>query len=244
MGFKAQKVKEEIILWIKDWFEKNGPSSPAVIGISGGKDSTIVAALCVAALGKERVFGLILPNGAYRDIEIANAVIKHLGIKSALLDIKPSYDALLNGLGKSVEISHQTRINLAPRLRMSALYAAAQSLAGRVANTSNLSEAYVGYSTRYGDGAGDFSPLLTLTMTEAVAIGHALGLPAEFVDKVPEDGLSGRTDEENLGFTYAMLDNYIRTGICPDAAIKAKIDTLHKINRFKQLPMPRFEYKP
>ena len=141
------------------------------------------------------------------------------------------------------EISHQTVCNLPPRLRMSAVYAVAQSVNGRVANTCNLSEDWVGYSTRYGDSVGDFSPLSLLTVQEVKEVGRALGLPEMFVDKVPIDGLCGKTDEDNLGFSYATLDYYIRTGICEDKATKERIDRLHRINQFKLQLMPVFKLK-
>jgi NAD+ synthase len=139
------------------------------------------------------------------------------------------------------EASKQTRINMAPRLRMTTLYAISQSNNGRVVNTCNLSEDWVGYSTRYGDAAGDFSPLGGLTVQEVVAIGKVLGLPIELVEKAPSDGLTGLTDEDNLGFTYAVLDKYIRTGVCEDEATKALIDHKHVTNLFKLKPIPHFE---
>ena len=143
-----------------------------------------------------------------------------------------------------IDISEQTRINLPPRIRMSTLYAVSQSHNGRVANTCNLSEDWIGYSTRYGDSAGDFSPLCNVTVTEAKAIGEILGLPHNLVHKTPSDGLSGMSDEEKIGFTYEVLDKYIRTGVCEDADTKAKIDRMNRINKFKLEPMPGFMYKP
>ena len=143
-----------------------------------------------------------------------------------------------------VEIRNQTRVNLAPRIRMATLYAVSQSKNGRVANTCNLSEDWVGYSTRYGDMAGDFSPLSRLTVQEVKAIGKHLGLPINLVEKVPSDGLTGNTDEDNLGFTYATLDRYIREGVCEDEKTKARIDYLHRVNEFKLKPLPAFEYQP
>jgi NAD+ synthase len=139
------------------------------------------------------------------------------------------------------EASAQTRINMAPRLRMTAVYAVSQSNNGRVVNTCNLSEDWVGYSTRWGDAAGDFSPLGGLTVQEVLAVGEVLGLPADLVHKTPSDGLCGKTDEDNLGFTYAVLDKYIRTGVCEDPATKALIDRKHAMNLFKLKPIPHFE---
>ena len=213
-----------------------------MLGISGGKDSSVAAALCVRALGKERVVGVLMPNGIQSDIDVARELVDFLGIKSFEINIKDGYDALMNSIvGEIGEISNQTRINLAPRVRMSVLYAVSQSNNGRVVNTCNLSEDWVGYSTRYGDSVGDFSPLSNLTVTEVKEIGRVLGLPDVLVDKVPIDGLCGKTDEDNLGFTYAELDRYIRTGEIDDAAKKARIDDLHRKNQFKLQLMPVFE---
>lgn len=245
MYFDAEKYKKEVILWIKDWFEKNGKGCNAVIGISGGKDSSVVAALCVEALGKDRVIGVLMPKGVQADIDVAEELVAFLGIKSYRIQIEGAYDALMAQVKEAVgEVANQTVFNMPPRLRMTALYAISQSLNGRVANTCNLSEDWVGYSTKYGDAAGDFSPLSDFTVEEVKAIGRCLGLPSKFVDKVPIDGLCGKTDEDNLGFTYAVLDKYIREGICVEAAIKEKIDSMHKRNLFKLLPMAKYEYTP
>lgn len=242
--FDAVKVKDEIVLWIKNWFKENGNGCKAVVGISGGKDSSVVAALCKEALGKENVYGVLMPNGEQRDIDIAEDLVKYLGIEYTVLNIKDCYNGIINELNNSkIDISTQAKTNLPPRLRMAALYAVSQSVNGRVANTCNLSEDYVGYATRYGDGAGDFSPLSNLTVAEVKAIGRSLNMPAKFVDKVPIDGLCGKTDEDNLGFTYAVLDKYIRTGICEDKEIKDKIDNMHEKNKFKLQLMDSFMYK-
>ena len=226
--FNAQKVKDDCVNWIRDFFEKNGRGCNAVIGISGGKDSSVAAALCVEALGRERVIGVLMPNGEQHDIDAAFKLCDHLGIKRFVINIKDAVDGVLKSFPEGVEITEQTRNNVPPRIRMSTLYAVSQSLNGRVVNTCNLSEDFVGYSTRYGDAAGDFSPLSRLTVTEVKEIGHLLGLPYELVEKVPIDGLCGKTDEENLGFTYAVLDRYIRTGEIDDPEIKALIDRRHK----------------
>lgn len=249
--FNAKQVKENLVQWIRDWFEKNGPGCNAVIGISGGKDSSVVAALCVEALGKDRVVGVMMPNSTQSDIDVSRQLVKYLDIRSIEVNIEDAVNGVLNGIiygvydcvrqgFKEFDISDQTRINLPPRIRMATLYAVSQSVNGRVSNNCNLSEDWVGYSTRYGDSVGDFSPLSRLTVTEVKAIGYELGLPAEFIEKVPSDGLCGRTDEDNLGFTYEVLDNYIRTGVCDDPAIKVRIDELHRKNLFKLLPMPFF----
>ena len=239
-NFNAKEMKDRCVEWIRDFFAKNGPDCNAVVGISGGKDSSVVAALCVEALGKDRVIGVLMPCGVQADIEMARKLVNHLGIKNYEVNVEAAVNGLLNAL-PDIEISTQTRTNLPPRIRMAALYAVGQSVNGRVANTCNLSEDWVGYSTRYGDAAGDFSPLSHLTVTEVKAIGREMGLPEDLVEKVPIDGLCGKTDEENLGFTYAALDLYIREGICEDAELKEKIDRMHERNLFKLELMPCFE---
>lgn len=244
-NFDVKKTTEAAVQWIRDWFEQNGKGCNAVIGISGGKDSSIVAALCVQALGKDRVIGVLMPNGEQSDIDCSKQLVAHLGIPFYVCNIKKAVDGVLESLQASgVEISRQTIVNLPPRIRMSTLYALSQSNNGRVANTCNLSEDWVGYSTRYGDAAGDFSPLGKLTVQEVKEIGKYLNLPINLVEKVPSDGLTDRTDEDNLGFTYAALDKYIRTGVCEDEQTKAKIDRLHVLNEFKLKPIPCFEYQP
>ena len=199
--FNAEKTKKECVEWIREFFENNGKGCNAVVGISGGKDSSVVAALCVEALGKDRVIGVLMPCGEQSDISCSHMLVEHLGIKSYTINVADSVNGLKNELSKKLELSEQSIINLPPRIRMSTLYAVSQSCNGRVANTCNLSEDWVGYSTRYGDSAGDFSPLANLTVTEVKEIGRLLGLPDELVDKVPIDGLCGQTDEEKLGFT-------------------------------------------
>ena len=239
--FDAVKVKNECVRWIRNFFEENGKGCNAVVGISGGKDSSIVAALCVEALGKDRVIGVLMPQGEQHDIDMAYLLVNHLGIKHYEINVKAAIDAVLNSFPEELEINNMTRVNLPPRIRMSTLYAVSQSCNGRVANTCNLSEDWVGYSTRYGDSVGDFSPLSFITVTEAKQIGYELGLPRELVDKIPIDGLCGKTDEENLGFTYAELDVYIRTGYIADEAKKELIDRKHKANLFKLQFMPCFK---
>ena len=240
--FDAKKVKDQCVQWIREFFEENGPGCNAVIGISGGKDSSVAAALCVEALGKDRVIGVLMPQGIQGDIDAAYKLVDHLGIRRYEINVKAAVDAVLGAMPEGLEITPQTRMNLPPRIRMSVLYAVSQSCNGRVVNTCNLSEDWVGYSTRYGDSVGDFSPLSRLTVAEVKEIGHLLGLPYDLVEKVPIDGLlSGKTDEDNLGFTYAVLDRYIRTGEIDDPATKERIDRLHRINQFKLELMPVFE---
>ncbi len=239
-SFDVKEMTAKCIQWIRDWFEENGKGCNAVVGISGGKDSSVVAALCVEALGKDRVIGVLMPCGEQADIDMARKLVNHLGIKSYEINIANAVNGLLGEL-KDIQVSEQTRINLPPRIRMSTLYAVSQSMNGRVANTCNLSEDWVGYSTRYGDSVGDFSPLSRLTVTEVKAMGRELNLPMDLVDKVPSDGLTGKTDEDNLGFSYEMLDRYIREGVCEDDAKRALIDEKHRKNLFKLELMPCFE---
>ena len=240
-SFNAQKVKDECVQWIRDFFEKNGKGCNAVVGISGGKDSSIVAALCVEALGKDRVIGVLMPCGEQSDIDMAKLLVDTLGIKHYIINIKDAVEGLTNAL--PFEMSDQSRVNLPPRIRMSTLYAVSQSHNGRVANTCNLSEDWVGYSTRYGDSAGDFSPCSFITVAEMKQIGRLLGLPDVLIDKAPSDGLCGKTDEDNLGFTYAELDRYIREGVIENQEHKALIDRKHEINKFKLELMPAFKPK-
>ncbi|MBQ7230855.1 MAG: NAD(+) synthase [Oscillospiraceae bacterium] len=242
MEFCARKTKEALIVWIRAWFEKNGRDCNAVIGISGGKDSSVCAALCVEALGRDRVIGVLMPNGTQSDIADSRQLIEHLGIRSVTVNIAGAVDAIHTQLRAArIDATAQTEINLPPRVRMSVLYAVSQSMNGRVINTCNLSEDWVGYSTRYGDGAGDVSLLGKLTVQEVKALGREMGLPENLVEKTPSDGLCGSSDEQKLGFSYAVLDRYIREGDCEDPVIREKIDELHRANRFKLELMPVFE---
>ncbi|MBO5454805.1 MAG: NAD(+) synthase [Clostridia bacterium] len=239
--FNAEKIKNDCVKWIREFFEENGSGCNAVIGISGGKDSSVAAALCVEALGKDRVVGVLMPCGEQGDIDMAHLLVKHLGIKHYVINVKEAVDGVINAMPQGLEITAQTKTNIPPRVRMTTLYAVSQSCNGRVVNTCNLSEDWVGYSTRYGDAAGDFSPMCNLTVTEVKEIGRVLNLPDVLVDKVPIDGLCGKTDEENLGFTYAELDRYIRQGVIDNEDTKRLIDTKHKNNLFKLQLMPSFK---
>lgn len=247
--FDVGKTANELIAWIKEWFNINGPTSPAVIGLSGGKDSTVVATLCVKALGKDRVFGVLMPDHTQSDIDVAKDVAKYLGIEHAIVDIGHATDGIKQSIRESKLINTdktefvetpQMLTNIAPRIRMTTLYAISQTMNGRVSNNCNRSEKYTGYSTLFGDAAGDFSPLSNLTVTEVIAIGDYLGLPERFTHKKPSDGLTGKTDEDNYGFTYEELDTYILTGVCENSEVKKMIDDRYKRNAFKLKPMPSF----
>lgn len=244
--FDAVKVKNECVQWIRNWFEKNGKGCNAIIGISGGKDSSVVAALCVEALGKDRVIGVLMPNGEQSDIDDAIAVCNELDIDRYVVDISSVISIMklqvVTAAKRAFQSTEQAIINLPPRIRMATLYFISQSVGGRVACTDNLSESYVGYSTRWGDNVGDFCPLAHLTSEEVVAVGDACGLPYELTHKTPSDGLCGKTDEDNLGFTYEALNKYIRTGVCEDEVIRTKIDDKHNKNLFKLQPIPSFPY--
>lgn len=239
--FDAIKIKNQCVEWIRTFFAENGPDCNAVVGISGGKDSSVVAALCVEALGADRVVGVLMPCGEQADIDCSLQLVEHLGIRHYTVNVGETVKALTSAVSSELPLSTQSVTNLPPRIRMATVYAVSQSVNGRVANTCNLSEDWVGYSTRYGDSVGDFSPLSRLTVAEVKEIGHLLGLPHNLVEKTPIDGLCGKTDEDNLGFTYAELDRYIRTGEIDNPETKARIDRLHRINQFKLELMPIFE---
>jgi len=241
--FDAKETKKQIVAWIAGYFYNNGlPETKAVVGISGGKDSSVVAALCVEALGKSRVLGVLMPQGEQHDIDVSYELCKTLGISYVEINIKEPASALYDGLEQAgLELNNVAVFNTPARIRMATLYAVSGIVGGRVANTSNLSEDWVGYATKFGDAAGDFSPLSDLTVTEVKAIGREIRLPDRFIYKTPIDGLCGKTDEDNLGFTYEVLDRYIRAGVCEDEKTKEKIDRLHKINLHKLNPMPAFK---
>lgn len=244
--FDAKKVKEDVIAWIRNWFDINGPGCNAIVAISGGKDSSVVAALCTEALGKDRVIGVLLPKGQQFDIDVSRSLVSHLGIRSYEINIADCFDALMGQLSSSLpEIAVQTVTNLPPRLRMAATYAVSQSCNGRDSKHLQSQRRLGGLRHPIRLTApGDFSPLSRLTVQEVKAIGRELGLPSMFVDKTPIDGLQPKTDEENLGFTYEVLDRYIRTGQIDDMATKERIDKLHRDNQFKLRFMDCFEYRP
>ena len=233
------ELKDSCVEWIRAWFERNGKGCCAVLGMSGGKDSTVAAALCREALGADKVVGVAMPARG-QSLNDADEICKYLGIRYMCIPVGGTIEALREALPAG--LSAQAEQNIPPRIRMTTLYAVSQSVGGRVVNTCNLSEDWVGYATRWGDSVGDFSPLGGLTVQEIRGIGHALGLPSKWVDKTPDDGLPHScSDEQKFGFTYEVLDRYIRTGECDDPAVRAKIDSMHERNLFK-LSMPeKFE---
>ena len=244
--FDVKKIAAEVVAWVREQFDTTAsPDTKAVIGISGGKDSSVAAAVCVKALGADRVIGVLMPQGEQADIDCARLLVDHLGIKSYEINVGESVAAVMKAVGGVLEVNEQAKINTPARIRMTTLYAVGACVNGRVINTCNASEDYVGYSTKYGDAAGDISPLSDLTVTEVIAIGDELGLPYELTHKVPIDGLCGKTDEDNLGFTYAMLDQYIRGQITLDdkPEIKENIERRHRANLHKLRLMPKYVYK-
>ena len=239
------KESEKVIEWIKQYFKDNGKDCNAIIGISGGCDSSVTAALLVKALGKDRVIGVLMPNGDQYDIDCSYQLVKFLDIKYYVININKPYLELTNEIDTKLKIDSKSydiyRTNTPSRLRMATLYGISGLLNGRVANTCNLSEDYVGYSTKFGDSAGDFSPISNFTKTEVRELGEELGLPKNLIYKVPEDGMSFKSDEEKLGFTYEVLDKYIRNGEIDDLKIKEKIDKMHLANLHKIQLMPSYK---
>lgn len=246
-----EKTRDLLINWIRHYMDENGPGCDIVVGISGGKDSSVTAALCTRALGKNRVIGVMMPNGIQSDIEDSRALAAHLGIRTLTVNINSAFEGLTRAVDDALaaepavcteKLSSDSLINLPARLRMCTLYAIAQALpnGGRIANTCNRSEDYIGYSTKYGDAAGDFSPLANILVHEVIQLGEVLGLPGFLIHKTPADGLSGMSDEEKIGFTYAELDHYILTGRCTDEKTRAKIDRMHRLNLHKLQLMPSF----
>lgn len=239
-----ESVINNITNWIKDYFVNNGPDCKAIVGISGGKDSTVTAALLVKALGKNRVIGVKMPQGNQHDIDVANKVIDYLGIRSYEINIGDVCESLYHAIDEgydfdsTVKNNPQVTSNSPARVRMTVLYAIAALEHGRVANTCNKSEDFIGYSTKFGDAAGDFSVLSEYTVSEVRQIGKALGIPNEFIFKAPEDGLSGKTDEDNLGFTYGELDHFLLRGHYPSYDVYKNIEERHKRNLHKINPMP------
>lgn len=239
-------ITKECIEWIRNYFDVTKGVN-AIVGISGGKDSTVVAALCKEALGAKHVYGVMMPNGIQKDIGDSKKIIDFLGINELSMNIQCAYDALRQGIseaGNGVEVlSKQTLINLAPRIRMATLYGIAQTVNGRVANTSNYDELYVGYGTLWGDTIGDFAPLCNMHVSMVLAIGNDLGIPKDLVYKAPADGLTGMTDEEQMGFSYLDVENVSEGNLnMVKEDIARAIMQRHKANSFKleMIRLPSF----
>lgn len=238
--FKAKQAIQDITNWIRHYFAESGPKSKAVIGISGGKDSTVAATLLVEALGPERVVGILMPNYSQSDMGDSLEVCDMLGIQYYIVDIGESMEYLTHAIPQELfgcdnEIYYT---NTPARLRMTTLYGIAGLIGGRVANTCNMSEDYVGYSTKWGDNAGDFAILANYTVSEVIAIGEALNLPPHLIYKTPADGMSGKSDEEKLGVSYQEIDEYIMYGVVPPADALAKMRMLYDRSRHKVKHMP------
>lgn len=228
--------------WIKEYVY-GANAKGVVVGMSGGKDSLVTAKLCADALGRENVLGVLLPNGEMKDAWAAKEACKVVEIRYHEANISNAVNSILEGTKNVLHqewtpVSSVTKTNISPRVRMTMLYAIASSLGYLVVNTSNLSEAMVGYTTKWGDNVGDFSPLGSFTKTEVCEIGLALGLPEHLVLKTPDDGLSGKSDEENLGVTYEEIDRFIRTGESKDSE---KILELSKKSSHKRDGVAKFE---
>lgn len=237
-AFNAKTQLPGLLDWMRRQMEACGGRT-AVVGVSGGKDSSVVSALCCEAYGRENVLGVLMPDGVQPDIDYSRSLVETLNIRSVTLNIHAAAEGLLGELARAgIEASRQTRVNLPPRIRMTALYAVAQSVEGGIViNTSNLSEDWVGYCTVYGDSAGAFSPIGMYTTEEVIAIGRELGLPERFLVKPPSDGLTGLTDEDNLGFTYHAVNAYLREGIV-QPGVQEQIDRKHRESRFKFRTIP------
>jgi NAD+ synthase len=237
-NFNAKEVKNKLVQGIRDWFEKNGKDCKACIGLSGGKDSTIVAALCAEALGKENVIGVAIP-GKGQGMNDADEIAKYLGVEFLVVNIGAVITLLCDELHYSGngDLTEQAEQNIPPRVRMLIMYAISQSNNGRVIGTCNASENYIGYFTKYGDGASDFEPIAELTVHELYQIGDELGIPKKWTYKIPDDGLphSLPDDEkfEKMGFNYEKLDKYIRTGTSGDELADKAIKRMHDNNLFK-----------
>ena len=248
MSFDAKNEAARVVAFIRDYMDKNGQAAPIIVGISGGKDSAAVAAASVAAVGPDRVFGVLMPAGIQNDIKDAEDCCRFLNIRHMTFNIGPlikeSYDRM-KGSSKYMDfkkISPIVGYNHPSRLRTAILYMIANQVGGRVANTSNLSETYVGYDTKWGDQCGDFSPFFNYTASEIIEIGIALGMPEKAMRKAPHDGMCGQTDEDRWGFTYADLDSYLRGGELNDDMVE-KIERMHRRAAHKyNIVLPSVEY--
>ena len=206
-----KELTQKVVDWTGDFFKTVGKTD-AVLGISGGKDSSVVAAICAAALGKEHVHGVLLPCGIQKDISCSYQLVDHLGISYDVQDIETLVNESL-ALVPGADKSYDAKTNAPARIRMNQIMVTAQTHGWLMANTGNRSENIISWMTLFGDHAGSFAPLDMLTTEEVIEIGDDLGLPYELTHKVPIDGLQPLSDEEKLGFPYKELSDLIRKGI-------------------------------
>ncbi len=247
INFDAEKVRDKLIEEIR-----NTGFKKVILGISGGKDSSVAAALCARALGPENVYGIMLPDGVQKDLSDSQRICEALKINARTVNIGPIHTALNaqsindttrddifpDGTNES-KMEHESDINVGPRLRMTVLRYLGQSIGALVCGTGNLSESVVGYCTKDGDTSCDFNPLGALTSIEVVEVGKTMEeLPRELVEKTPSDGLSGMSDEEKLGIKYTDIHKYIRLGTSGNEEIDKKITEKYNAS-FHKRQMPR-----
>lgn len=231
-------IKAEIearVDFIRKLLESSGAEG-IVYGNSGGKDSALVGILCKMAT--DNVLGVIMPCGTSRnfkeDKEDAIKVAGKFGIDYTVVDITPARDALAECIGKSLPLGDMAKVNIPPRLRMTVLYSIARTRNYLVAGTGNRSEGYMGYFTKWGDGAFDFNPISDLTVTEEYEILKYLGAPECIITKAPSAGLyEGQTDEGEMGITYAEIDRYLLHGEATEK-IREKIERSHAATEHKR----------
>lgn len=241
--FDAKKVKNELVQWLRDYYNNDGNPLNAVVGCSGGKDSSVVLAALVEAIGAERVYAILMPNGIQADIDDSYKICDFLGLKPYSVNIDDGYDGILNAVSDEFNSTRQAEINLAPVLRMATLKFISQCVNGRFTCNANLSERYLGWFTISGDDQGNIMPLANLTVTEVIAIGKELGLPDWVINKTPSDGLCGSSDEQKMQISYSKLDKYIREGVIDDVEMQSRIEGRHCANLFKLEPIPAFKYE-
>lgn len=236
-----KELTKNVVNWVKDFFEKVGKTD-AVLGISGGKDSSVVAAICVAALGKEHVHGVLLPCGIQKDISDSYKLVDHLGIDYDVQDIETLVKESL-ALVEGANNSYDAKTNVGARIRTNQIMVTAQTHGWIMANTCNRSENCLSWASIWGDSVGSFSPLDMLTTEEVIEIGDDLGLPYELTHKVPIDGLQPLSDEEKFGFSYHEVNELIRHGIRGEHY--DKIIQMYNNGKFKMemIRLPHFDPK-
>lgn len=235
---------ENAIDWIKEYVQNVGAEG-IVVGNSGGKDSATVIAMSTKALGKDKVITVAMPcNSNNTDFEDAQLVANKFSVPLIKIDLTNTYTELENTINDSIKekLSKDAKINIKPRLRMTTLYGIAQSLNYLVIGTGNLSEAMVGYTTKWGDNASDFNPIANFTVSEVITIGKYLGVPDKIINKAPNDGLGNQTDEEKMGITYKQIEEYIETGKT-DISVMEKIEKKNKSSKHKRETIPTYTFK-